>query len=115
MSDIAQHSLQVMLFARFAQRARGLLGREALLDSIAVKLMPCRSIHTFGMRRRIDVIFMDRQDRVLSLHSNLQPYRFCVASHRQAYATLELAAGTVRRLKISVNDQMIFKVTEEVA
>ena len=51
----------------------------------------CRSVHTFGMRFRIDVIFLDNRGRVLRVVRGVPPWR--LVRCRAAYATLETRAG----------------------
>ncbi len=51
----------------------------------------CRSVHTFGMRFAIDVVFLDRERRALSVRRSVARNR--VVGHRGAAAVLELPAG----------------------
>ena len=75
------------------RRAR-LLGL-ALLDGAAAGaglLIPgCRSVHTFGMRFRCDLVFLDFDLRTVSIRRRVPPGR--VAFERAAQAVLELPAG----------------------
>jgi uncharacterized membrane protein (UPF0127 family) len=48
----------------------------------------CSSVHTFGMRFALDLVFLDAQRRPLAIRSALAPRRF--AAHRNAAAVLEL-------------------------
>ena len=36
----------------------------------------CRSVHTFGMRFRLDLLFLDEGDRVLGIRREVPPGRF---------------------------------------
>jgi len=48
----------------------------------------CRAVHTFGMRFRIDVLFLDEDRGVVDLRRGVPPRRFL---HRPgAFAVLEL-------------------------
>jgi len=75
------------------RRAR-LLGL-ALLDGRAAGaglLIPgCRSVHTFGMRFRCDLVFLDFDLRTVSVRRRVPPGR--IAFQRGAQAVLELPAG----------------------
>jgi len=51
----------------------------------------CRSVHTFGMRFALDVVFLDAADRPLSIRRGLPPRR--IAVERRAVAVLELPAA----------------------
>jgi len=58
-------------------------------------LLPrCRSVHTFGMRFAIDVLFLDRDRRPVSIRRAVPRNR--VVRDRAADAVLELPAGAVR-------------------
>jgi uncharacterized protein len=76
-----------------SRRAR-LLGL-ALLDrrtAGAGLLLPrCRSVHTFGMRFPLDLVFLDFELREVSLRRAVPPGR--VAFERRAQAVLELPAS----------------------
>jgi uncharacterized protein len=48
----------------------------------------CRSVHTFGMRFPIDVLFLDGEDRVIELRRSVPPCR--VIRCPRAMAVLEL-------------------------
>jgi uncharacterized protein len=76
-----------------SRRAR-LLGL-ALLDRRAAGaglLLPgCRSVHTFGMRFPLDLVFLDLELREVSLRHAVPPGR--VAFERRAQAVLELPTG----------------------
>ena len=76
-----------------SRRAR-LLGL-ALLDRSAAGaglLLPgCRSVHTFGMRFPVDLVFLDLDLREVSLRRAVPPRR--IAFERRARAVLELPAA----------------------
>jgi len=79
----------------FRARALGLLGTPHLEDSDALWLVPCRAVHTVGMRFAIDVVFLDKHGKVLRVVPNLRPYRLAVCL--RATSVLELTAGTLQR------------------
>lgn len=66
-------------------RLRGLLGRPDF-DGVLM-LVPCRDIHTFGMRRPIDVAFVAPDGTVLESHRSVPPARRL--KNKGAAATLE--------------------------
>ena len=49
------------------ERMRGLRGREALAPDEALLIPNCRSVHTFGMRFPIKVVFLDRGLRAVEV------------------------------------------------
>lgn len=60
-------------------------------------LRPGGSIHTFGMRFGIDVLFLDRQMKILKIVRRLQPWRFALAP-RETCLVLEIASGRAATL-----------------
>jgi uncharacterized membrane protein (UPF0127 family) len=81
------------------RRMRGLLGRDGLADGEGLMIDPCSSIHTCFMRFPIDVLFLDRQGRILRAIERLTPFRF-VSGGRGTRRTLELSAGTICRQRL---------------
>lgn len=74
------------------ERARGLLGRDGLPAGEAMLIVPCKSIHMFGMRFAIDVVFLSRDDAVLGIRRHVKPWRIALAP-RGTVATLEMPSG----------------------
>jgi uncharacterized protein len=85
-------------------RMRGLLGRSALDQGEGLLLKPCGSVHMFFMRFPIDVVFLDRELSVVSVRTELRPWR--TAGARGAKVSLELAAGEAARLGIGPGMQL---------
>ena len=56
------------------------------------------------MRFPIDVVFLDRQLRILKLRTHMRPWR--AASRLGASAALELGAGECDRLELTVGDRL---------
>jgi uncharacterized protein len=79
-------------------RLKGLLGRRGLAPGEGLLLRPAGSVHTWFMRFPIDVVFMDRDLRVIDVIHELRPWR--LAGRRRARAVLELAAGECRERQI---------------
>jgi uncharacterized membrane protein (UPF0127 family) len=88
-------------------RMRGLLGRRNLSSGEGILLVPGGSIHTFFMRFAIDVVFLDRENRVVGVRPVVRPWRMAFA--RGARKTLELAAGEVQRLGLRAGEQLVLE------
>jgi uncharacterized membrane protein (UPF0127 family) len=58
------------------------------------------------MRFAIDVVFLDRNGRVVKVVSELKPYRAALGG-RGAHSALELPAGAVARCGIAVGDRLV--------
>lgn len=94
------------------KRLRGLLGRSSLAPHEALWLRPCNSIHTFWMRFAIDVIFVDRQLRIVRLVENLRPFRLTRPSW-QAASVIEMAAHSISHFALQVGDEL--RVEKEIS
>ncbi len=92
---------------RFMARLRGLLGRPRLAADEGLLLSPCGQVHTFGLRYALDVVYLDKQGRIVKCVSGLAPNR--VAGARGAWHTLELACGAIARQQLAVGDQLIWE------
>ncbi len=73
-------------------RTFGLLGRGSLAPDDGMWFDGCASVHTFAMRTRIDVVFVDAGGRVVSIFERLSPWRLAAAAG--ARDVVELAPGT---------------------
>ena len=80
-------------------RARGVWPDRRWPTSQALLLPGCRSVHTCGLARPLDVVFTDEEGRVLVVHRAVAPWR--VRSEPAACATWEFAAGVSARLGIA--------------
>ena len=84
-------------------RLRGLLFRPPLVDGEGLLIAPCNSVHTFMMGFPIDVLFVDKERRVVHLIPSMPPQR---ASRivRKARDVIELPAGISARTGTAVGD-----------
>jgi uncharacterized membrane protein (UPF0127 family) len=85
-------------------RRQGLLKRTSLSQHAALVLAPCFMVHTAFMQFAIDVIFVDRKGNVKQVVHGLAPWR--IAACPWAYATIELAAGTLAHHDVKVGDRL---------
>lgn len=86
----------------FFLRFRGLLGRE-LNDFDGIVITPCNNIHMMFMKYPIDVLFVDKNRKIIKIDDTLKPWTFCSCDFK-AKDVVELRAGTVRKHSISTGD-----------
>jgi len=91
----------------FRQRSIGLLNRKSLESGEALLIKPCNSIHTFFMRFPIDVAFLDKEGRVVSIVKNMAAWKLasCIFN---GYMTLEMPIGSIERYEIEIGDLIRF-------
>ncbi|MFC4767933.1 DUF192 domain-containing protein [Effusibacillus consociatus] len=103
-----QIPIQIEKADKFVSRFTGLMFRKKLPENKALLLVPCKSIHMFFMRFPIDVMFLDKNNRVVKIVENLRPWSL-VPPVRSAHSTLELPVGAIRRHGIQVGDRVGFE------
>lgn len=86
-------------------RLRGLLGRDLLEPDEGMLFSHTGSVHTYGMKFPIDVVFLDKGLTVLSVHSHVGKSR--AVKHKGASWTLELPAGAARRRQVVVGTHLV--------
>jgi uncharacterized membrane protein (UPF0127 family) len=92
--------LSIFLARRFGQRLLGLAGLARMPLGTGLLIPDARSIHTFGMRFRLDILFVAAGSwslDVIEVHRSVAPRRV-VRARRRGLDALELPAGEARRL-----------------
>jgi uncharacterized membrane protein (UPF0127 family) len=89
----------------FWARLVGLLNRSQLAADEGLWISPCERVHTFGMRMAIDVLMLDSAGKVVALHAELGPWRLGPSGCSGGTA-LELAPGSIARLKLCIGDEL---------
>jgi uncharacterized protein len=92
----------------FLSRLVGLLGTAAISEGEGLWIVPCRIVHTLGMRYPIDVAFLDARGVVVGIQEGLPPNRVGHA-YRGARGVLELRAGTLAATGTVPGDQVEFE------
>lgn len=88
------------------KRSKGLLGRKGLAPGGGLWISPCESVHTFFMQFPIDLVYLDRKNRVRKTRAAVPPWR--LSACLTAYSILELPAGTIRDTQTQPGDQVEF-------
>jgi len=91
------------------KRNKGLLGRAGLAEGGGLWIVPCESVHTFFMKFAIDLVYLDKKNRVKKVRSAVGPWRLsaCLSAH----SILELPAGTILATETQAGDLVEFSAT----
>jgi hypothetical protein len=89
-------------------RLRGLLGEKSLAPGAAMVLSPCDSIHMFGMRFPLDVLFADSDGVVVGVIENIRPWRM-TKRYRTAVCAVELPVGAIADSNTEQGDALRFE------
>ncbi len=82
---------EVAVARGFRSRLLGLARLDASEAGPGLLIPRCRSVHTFGMRFELDLVFLDRHGRPLAVRRRVPPGR--VVRQRGADAVLEVPAA----------------------
>jgi uncharacterized protein len=88
------------------KRNKGLLGRKGLAPGEGLWIVPCESVHTFFMQFPIDLVYLDRNNRIKKVRAGVPPWRLsaCLSAH----SILELPSGTIRESQTQAGDTLEF-------
>jgi uncharacterized membrane protein (UPF0127 family) len=86
-------------------RVIGLLGKRCLGPGAGLVIYPSQSVHTVAMHFPIDVIFVDRDWRVVHLRPTMVPYRL-TGFHWRARCVIELPSGMIAETYTCTGDQL---------
>lgn len=79
---------------KMVSRMIGLMFVEAMPDCDGFLITPCTSIHTFFMRFPLDIVFLDKNFKVVKVIHNIKPWRM-TGVYFKAHHVLEMRAGTL--------------------
>lgn len=99
---------EVRIASTVISRFVGLLDRAGLATDEGLLLAPGGTVHTFGMRFPIDLVFLDAELRVNAFCRRVQPWRICLAPPRTSFV-LELPAGRIDAIKLHAEDRLALR------
>lgn len=97
------NGLVIKLFAKEAknlkEKIQGLIGKE---KPYALMIKTRFGIHTFGLKFPIDVLILDKKNKVMVVKNNLMPKRIFVWNPLFE-KVIELPKGTIEKKAIKIN------------
>jgi uncharacterized membrane protein (UPF0127 family) len=102
---VADH---VVMATTRRERAVGLLTRSRLDAGEGLLILPCRGVHTWGMRFAIDIVALDESGRVVDAVAALRPWRIRLP-RRGAVSVLELPAGSLAQSLTRRGDRIVLE------
>ena len=84
-------------------RMVGLLKTESLNEGESLLIEPCNSIHTFFMKFNIDVLFLDKDLKIVKIFRDMPPWRITLP-YIKAKKVIEANANSFNEL--NVGDQL---------
>jgi uncharacterized protein len=99
---------QIRVAGTSLSRLVGLLGKRRLEPGTGLLIIPSQAIHTAGMMFAIDVVFTDRNWRVIHLRAAMAPFRV-TGIYWKARCVFELPAGVIAQTSTAIGDQLSIK------
>lgn len=93
----------VKIAKTFIKRTFGLIPKSSILKDEGLVIYPCFSVHTFFMKFAIDILFINKQNKVIALYQNVKPYRI-LPIHPNSHYVIELAADVISTKNIEKDD-----------
>jgi uncharacterized membrane protein (UPF0127 family) len=87
----------------FLARGRGLMLSAPLPSGGGLILEPCNSIHMLFMRYPLDILFLNREGRVVFMYQGIKPWRLGRVV-KGARLAIELPEGTINTSGTQVGD-----------
>ena len=84
----------------------GLMFKKSLPEGHGLLFRPARGIHTHFMRFPIDLIYLDKSNRVTKIRAAMRPWRFDFTS---AAVVIEMPAGSAQANDVRPGDQLRFE------
>jgi len=97
---VARHLMTLNATSYDALRA---LSRRGIPRNCALWIAPCRAIYTVGMKIPVDIAFLNRRGRVVTMYRNFPPDCLADSSHR-AVSAVELAPDTLNESGTGLGD-----------
>jgi len=99
--------LEIKIADNFLTRLAGLTFQKRLPQGTGLLLAPCNSVHMCFMRFAIDVVYLDKEYRIIKVIENLKPW-LGLSMCNKAYAALEMTAGETKRCGLEVGRKLFF-------
>jgi uncharacterized membrane protein (UPF0127 family) len=97
-------NIKVVKAETFWQRFIGLMFKKNIKYSVLFK--NCKSVHTFFMCFNLDVIFLDRDNRVIKIVKQLKPFRI-VLPVKNAVSIVEIPSNIVENVNSLLGKKLI--------
>lgn len=100
---VCKKNINIKMCSNFFKKLLGFMFKKEFNYGICIK--KCNSIHTFFMRRSIDVIMTNKDNKILYIFNNLKKNKI-ILPKKGVYFTYELPTGYNN---YNIGDYLIFK------
>ena len=96
---------EVELADNWYRRFMGLMFRKTMAESHGLLLDPCNSIHTFNMKFNIDTVYLDRDDVIVHLDSDV-PKGKIRPFVKKSQKVLEINSGLIAKYQLQLGEKV---------
>ncbi|WP_337017769.1 DUF192 domain-containing protein [Oceanobacillus massiliensis] len=79
----------------FWSRFKGLMLTESMPKNGALHIYPCTAIHTFFMKYRIDIIYLNKEKEIVGIEEDMEPGKIG-KKFMNVKSVIELPAGMIQ-------------------
>ena len=101
--------MKIIIAKSFKDKLLGLMNKKNIDYGLLIE--NCKSIHTFFMKESIDVILLDKNNRILMINRNIKPNKIIIFKNKKRTNILELPNNSSINLKVNdiidINDLRI--------
>ncbi len=87
------------------ERTVGFLPRVTIAPEEGLWFEGCHAVHTIGMRTPLDMVFLDKELRVVKVAPNVMPHKLYVAA-KDAHIVAEFGPGFVAANPLAIGDRL---------
>lgn len=102
-----QKLTNIYIADRFWTRFMGMMGKspEQITQMGGLLIKPCSQIHMFFMKTPIDVVYLDRRDKIVKIDYEVPIWK-CCKRVKESASVLELPKGTAIQMGLKENDRL---------
>ncbi len=91
--------MKVKIAKSFKDKLLGLMYQKNI--DYGLLITNCKSIHTFFMLENIDVLLLDKNNRILMINRNVKPNKVLIFNNKNKINILELPNNSSINLKVN--------------
>jgi hypothetical protein len=101
-------SENLMTADSFFKRLKGLMFTKELPEEDALHIIPCNEIHMFFMNYSIDVLYLDRDRKIVHMDEGMQPGKIGKIV-KNAVSVIELPDGKIKTKSLEIGQMLEFR------
>ena len=91
--------MKIKIANSFKDKLLGLMNKKNI--DYGLLITDCKSIHTFFMKESIDVLLLDKDNRILMINRNIKPNKIVIFKNKKRTNILELPSNSSKDLKVN--------------